>query len=361
MKKVLYLLLLIFISACTSSSNHSKSGEGFPLREIRHLSADFPIRFVAVSDTWVVLASPDTLLAKDAKTGDILWQMDGFLIDTDSIYQIEGDYFIAEVSEKIIIINKSGEMKFLQMREWTNNIIRVVAVSKNHLYVIRGNWVLEAYDFVENQYLWEISVSRGITRVYPGSDENTPIVVSPDRIYTIENSTGELLWQQIIKSDNSAFNNPVLFFVSVDDRNAGTHQVTAFNTASGEQKWSITLELDTPGRIHQIIPTKNLLVLVTNFNHIALDIKTGEEIWRLLIPDGYFYSQPVLIDDVLYSKTAAGQIYAISMATGDVIGYLSLPSSPALLHEEDIYNNLFKIENYLVTINDKALIFLGQR
>lgn len=197
-KKLLVFLgfICLFANSCrVFPSEISPRASEFPLVLTDSIEIE-KIQRIALSDEWVAVQTPGEITAIDMKTKNTLWKLQSTVPDIDSEFEIIDNNLIFASQNEIVILTKSGERIPLALYSGRHQLIQLIAIYHNYIYVIRGgDWILEVYDISGNTMLWEKWVGRGNTNVFYTDRGNVGIVVTPGNIAAINNSTGELIWE----------------------------------------------------------------------------------------------------------------------------------------------------------------------
>jgi outer membrane protein assembly factor BamB len=325
-KKTLFVLgvLLIILPACGSDRKTRTPVESnFPLKQVQIFPSEEVIQKIAVSNSWIATYSSDKMTAIDTETQKILWSINfNVFTDFDSEFQISNDTLIAAATDQILLVDKSGSRRTLNLEPKGGNITRLVAIYPNHIYVIRGyDWTLEAYDTSQNTLLWTTHVGRGGADVFYAASKNIAYVSTRDKgIRAFDNSTGKVIWEQDRSSLQSAFEGGVLYTVE-HTNNTNTFRFSAFNVESQKELWK--QEITSITHVYKLTIIDKLLIASENDGLMALNKSNGEEVWKT-DPGEPLYTRPVEFDDAIYVKGPSFTVYAISPSNGDVIGFVQL-------------------------------------
>ncbi len=320
------LVLLIILPSCGSNlETRTPVDSDFPLKQVQIFPATEAVEKVAVSDTWIATYSSGKVTAWDVETQKTLWSIDlPVRTDKDSEFQISNDILISASTNQIFLVNKLGEKEELNLLSEGENIVRLVAIYPNYIYVIRGyDWRLEAYDISQNALLWTTYVGRGGCDVFYDASKNIAYVTTRDKsIRAFDNATGKVVWEQDRSSLHSAFEEGILYTVEhTNDRN--TFRFSAFDVEGQKELWKKDITPIT--HVYKLTIIDKFLIASERGGLIALNKSSGDEVWQTDTGEP-FYTRPVEFDDVIYAKGPSFTVYAISPSDGDVIGFVQLES-----------------------------------
>jgi len=319
-------VLLIILPSCGSDlENRILVESNFPLKQVQNFSVNESIEKIAVSDTWIATYSSGKVTAWDVETQKTLWSIDlPVRTDKDSEFQISNDILISASTDQIFLVNKLGKKEELNLLSEGENIVRLVAIYPDYLYVIRGyDWRLEAYDISQNALLWTTYVGRGGCDVFYDVSKNIAYVTTQDNsIRAFDNATGKVVWEQDRSSLHSAFEGDVLYTVEhTSEKNK--FRFSAFDVENQKELWKKDITPIT--HVYKLTIIDKFLIASERGGLIALNKSSGAEVWQTDTGEP-FYTRPVEFDDVIYAKGPSFTVYAISLSDGDVIGFVQLES-----------------------------------
>jgi outer membrane protein assembly factor BamB len=357
---ILACIILITASCGLSSSENEKTETNFPLRQSSVIQVDHDIEKMAITDTWIAITTPNKLTAMDISTNTVIWTLDNFLLDKDSDLQITDNTLFATTYGEVLAVNESGDRKSINLKPSTDDIVQLVAIYNNYLYLIRGaNWNLEVYDIAKNTYLWEVWVGRGQTDVFYDSQTGIVYVITPRSITAYENLSGELLWQQQTNIKHSSFNSGVLYLCEGTSSNK-TYTFIALDVGDQKELWKKDFVLESGEEVYQLSVIQNMVIATTRYGYFAMDKNDGDQMWRTDIND-IFYNEPVEFNGILYAKGSSGKIYAISTDDGSVIGYNMIEKNPRFQSRYDASQRVFKLDNGIAVNTNKAILIFRQK
>lgn len=354
------LCLILVMVSCTEQTSLSQLEVNFPLEVASTLPVGENIQRLAITDNWAAVQVPGNIIAIDTITGERLWTLNNFSADKDSEFQITDDVLSVVNYEKILLVNRLGEQKEINLKPSGGHIFRLIATDGNYLYIIRGpDWTLEAYDIPKNALLWETWVGRGQTDAYYDEESGIAYIVTPEFINAFENSSGKLLWQQPANVKHSTFENGILY-LGEQVENSRTFKVTALDTKEQKELWSKEYSLASRSEIYQLSSIRDLVVVNTGYSYFALHKDNGDQIWHSETVDDIFYNKPVEYNGILYAKAANGRLYAISMKDGNIIGLKAIGEKPIFVSRYDANQRVYPLDDGIAVNTNKEIVNFTQ-
>jgi outer membrane protein assembly factor BamB len=338
MKKVISILFILpMILSCVLVSTPPVGETNFPLQQVASIPVDGEIQQIAVADTWIAVSTYGHITALDKDSQQILWDLDFNALNEENRFQMVNDTVIASSYDQIILIDKNGQKKeiVLSPQKDSNNIIKIAAVTRDYLYVVRGSsWILEAYDSSKNALVWETPVGRGgADNVFYDPTSGSVYIVGGS-VSALENLNGNLLWEQEEDTLLAAFEDGILYvYEEVDPKD--NYRIVAIDVRSREELWTKDFVFSPASGINQLTIIDNLLIASAG-KLIALDKSNGDQIWSASVGET-FYTAPIKFDGNLYvmggvSSTA----FAISPDDGSVIGTANLDGDENLFSADPL-------------------------
>ena len=359
------LVLSIILPSCSSDLENRTSVESnFPLKQVQTFSVNESIEKIAVSDTWIAIYTRGKVTAVDVETQKTLWSIDLVRTDTDSEFQIINDILVAATeNDQIVLVNKFGQKRELDMKHEEGRITRLVAIYPNYIYVIRVHnvWTLEAYDISQNALLWTTRVGRGGCDVFYVASKNVAYVTTRDKsIRAFDNATGKVVWEQDRSSLHSAFEGDVLYTVEhTSDTN--TFRFSAFDVESQKELWKKDITSIT--HVYKLTIIDEFLIASESDGLIALNKSSGDEVWQTDTGEP-FYTRPVEFDDMIYAKGPSFTVYAISPSNGDVIGFVQLESENPIFGQPkyEVLTGVYSLKDGIaVNTRNAVVIYKAKR
>lgn len=359
--KILFVLLSVVLFSCSLALEKNILIESnFPLRQSYIFSVDEVVQKVAVTDTWFAIYTPGKLTGVEIETQATLWSLDSSVrADTESEFQIIDDTLIAASTNQVFLVNKSGQKLEINLEPKEEDIIRLIALYPNYLYVIRGpNWRLEVYDFHRNVKLWSMLVGRGGADVFYDDSQNIAYVTTRDNFFhALNNTTGEVVWKQDRSSLHSAFEKEILYAVAIGS-DKDTFRFSAFDVNSQKELWEN--EIPSIAQIYELTIIDKFLIASGSEGLIAIDKSNGNVIWRT--PTGEkFYTRPIEFDGVIYAKGASHTVYAISPRNGDFVGFVRLEAGGDIQPMHEIFSGVYKFNDGILFNTRNAIVVYRTR
>lgn len=360
MKSVRLILIILGLSTVLSSCNPPKAQfpieSNFPLEQVFSVSVDEDIERVAVSDTWIAIQTVEKITAIDSTSLEVIWSIPFLAGSTDdSKFQITNNYLIVAANDQIVMIDKDGQQKQLNLNLDGGAIWRLVATYPDYLYVLRGSdWTLEAYDTNQNKFLWKTIVGRGGADVFYDSVKDTAYVLTRDHsVRAFENSTGVVLWETKKSVLLSVFDADVLYLCETRDGD-GVYRFSALDVATQNIIW--TLDIEQIKKVYKVTLVDNLLIASTRDGLIAIDKSEANIAWHALESE-IFFTPPIVLNNVLIAKGASRKVYALSPSTGAVIGFVQLEDSNNIEPSYAARGEVHQVNGGLV-FNTKTALFI---
>lgn len=323
---VFLTFLLLILSGCSSSSFVPEE-HNFPLVKSKSIDLNKDIGIIAVADSLLVFETPNTLQAVDINTNKTLWALNDFNLDPESEIMFSDDMTIIMLRNNVLLVDNKGSQTFLNLNRELSHNVNLIAVYKNFVYIIRGGgWTLEVYDISKNKLLWKTPTGRGGTQVFYNETEDIIYAANIYSIRAFNNSNGELLWQHDIRINQSAYHNDVLY-VCTKLFEGKTYNVTAFDVKAQKILWEFASIAPLGMSIEGCNVFESTLIMNTNNGIYSFDIKDGNNN-RWVLGTYVFDEPPVLFDNIIYVKSLNKTVYAISLESLDVEGYVQLEPPP---------------------------------
>lgn len=324
-KKFLLLFCLLATVACMSYPKPPLGEQNFPLERDSTIPVDGRIQEIAVADSWMAVHTEDKIIAIDIDTQVELWSMDFEVITYGTGFITNNDNLIAASSNQIVIINKLGKKREINLDSDVKTITRILTVSSNYLYVVGGpKWTLETYDVSTNKMLWKMDVGRTVGKVFYDSLNDVAYLTNDDSLRALDNLSGKLLWEMKGVFGQSTFFREGILYVSEPTNVENAYKLTAIKALDQKKLW----EKDIVKPINYSVSNRTIidnLLITSGYGMIAINITNGEEVWAISEIGEEFYTTPVYLDGVLYVKgLATGAIYAISVSDGAILGHARL-------------------------------------
>ena len=196
-----------------------------------------------------------------------------------------------------------------------------------------------ALDAASGQMLWSFETGDSIRStptvaggaVYVGSNDN--------HVYALDAATGELLW----KHDTSkavqyspVVNDGVAYIGAQGDVDYSVH---ALDAITGEQVWAAEAPYPYGAEFAVTVANGKLYAPGASGEFYAMDVSTGEALWRVSVGMGA-ESPPTVVDGVVY-LTAVNTAYALDEATGEEIWSYGTEMFPAVDHPAVVVDGVY--------------------
>lgn len=229
-----------------------------------------------------------------------------------------------------MLTSKSGSFKDTKSRS------SGLAVDNNTLYATTGFGGIYAMDVVTGSPKWRKTLEAPI-RIAPTITPSMILVQSVDnKLYALDKMTGNELWRFGVAHEDTVIAGGAspAFDVSNNIVVAGfsNGEIVVLNANIGTPLWShmltsnkqvlSTTEINTIGA-YPIIEEDTIYAISNSNNMVALDIRTGDVIWKKEIGS---MQNMLLAGDYLFAVSNKNILYAIDKITGDVVWSLDVQS-----------------------------------
>ena len=359
MKKALTFFFIFAVTvACSALSSATLAEQNFPLRQDRTIVVGAAIEEIAVLDTWISVATSDKITGFDIDTQKPLWSVDFSVITyADPGFRVVDDMLLAASADQLIVADRSGVIRNIDLNPEGGTITRLSAAYSNYVYIIRGpRWILEVYDFLNNELLWTAVVERGgRDAFYDESKDTTYVPTSNNSILAFDNSSGAFLWRKSGSVLHSAFEEGILYtFEQMDGAN--NYSFAATDVETQIELWRQGIVLTATQRVEVLSIVNDLLVAGTGRGLIALEKSTGQHIWHILKDDA-FHTTSVQLNSILFAKGLNGIVYAIHLDDGSIIGTVRLGNPGSFYKNYEVYAGVHKLSDGIL-FNTKDTIFI---
>src|SRR5687768_11826684 len=317
------VLILPIMLSCMLYSPLTLGEFDFPLNKAFTIPVDGNIIEIAVADDWIAVHTYKKITAIDMDTKEILWSLDFPVISWGEGFLMNNDVLIAASPEQIMVMNKLGEKKEINLHSDVKTITRILAVSSNYLFVLGGGWVVEAYDISNNTMLWRLNVDRGMGKLFYDPLTNVAYVTTDDSLRAFDNSSGELLWEMKGVSGQGIFFGRGVLYLPAASNLENAFRFTAIDAASQEKLWEEDIVRPPNYKVFEEMIIDNLYITSGN-GMLAIDTTNGERVWTTPSVGEELYTVPIKFGEAIYVQGETGAVYAISPNDGTVIGYVRL-------------------------------------
>src|SRR5258706_9788730 len=326
MKKIIAILVILpIILSCMLYSNPSLGESNFPLRKTLTTRIEADIKEIAVGNNWIAVRTDHAVIALDIETLKTLWKLELQVSSSGEGFQMLDDRLITASEEQLILIDKQGNKKEIDVDPDVKTITRILGVYSDYIYVVGGpEWDLEAYDISQNRMLWKSRIGRNVGNVFYDPIKNIAYLTKGDLVRAYDNSSGKVLWEKVdIYGQGTLYSSGILY-MPVQNNIKNTVRLAAVDGANQETLWEKDVSYPADFKASSATVIDNLLIY-RGFGMIAVDKSNGNLVWTTLSVDEEFYDIPVEFDGVIYVKGhGTGAVYAISMKDGTIIGHARL-------------------------------------
>lgn len=192
--------------------------------------------------------------------------------------------------------------------------------------LISGNAMdgLVAYDRDNGQELWRLPIQNGVEGSAALIKNRLFFGASDGNFYSIEASSGSIVWSFATKSENLGeplLEDGVVYFLS------GSNVVFALDAATGKQLWLYsrqdTSSFSIRGGSKPVLRDGKIYVGFSDGSLVALNAKTGSPIWEVLLNKNKKFrdidASPVADGDRIYIPGYDDHLYCISADKGEII------------------------------------------
>lgn len=361
-KNVLALLILFVTFSCVFVSAPPIGEHDFPLKQVAKLSVEGVIKKIAVGDTWIAVSTSEKIIAMDIDVQKILWRI-SFSTDSYSKFQIIDDKLFAASNDQIIMVDRQGLEKEIALAPFQEtfpssiNIIKLIAVYPNYLYVIRGlNWNLEAYDISKNAMLWRKQVGRGIVDVSYDPMDKFVYVTIDDTVYVDDNLTGEFIRKTERQFGKHLVDGVLYTLTNIANTDAEVHyKISAVDTITQKMLWQNGFVLPTNNYVGDFLTVDDLLVF-SGDGIVAFDKSNGEQKWKIDVHTfgESFDAPPVEFNNVIYAMGyASNTVFAVSADDGSIIGTANLEKDISF---DTSYGEVFRLKDGILFNTSNSVV-----
>ncbi len=214
--------------------------------------------------------------------------------------------------------------------------------------LIQGNGLdgIVAYNRDSGRQVWRLPILNGVEGSASLIRDRLFFGASDGNFYSIEASTGHVVWSFSTKAENLGeplLEDGVVYFLS------GNNVVFALDASSGKQIWLYsrqdTSSFSVRGGSRPALKNGKIFVGFSDGSLVALNSKTGAVLWEVLLNRNKKFrdidASPVVDGDSLYIPSYDDKLYCVSTERGEILwrveggGY----SAVTLLGDRIIYPN----------------------
>jgi outer membrane protein assembly factor BamB len=356
------ILILIFTLSCVLVSTPELGETNFPLQQVAKVPVEAGVKDIALGYTWIAIStSDDKVMAVDIDTQEILWEIDfSTLSGLRKGVFMENDDLIAVSPDQIIVLDKSGNRKDIEVDKDVKTITEVFEVNSGYIYIVGGpNWDLQAYDYQKNIMLWEKrGLGRGVRDVSYDPENKLVYVTLDEKVYTDDNLTGKTLSEAVRHYGEHLIDGVLYTLTNTSERNEETHyEINAVDVKTQKTLWQNSFDLGLNDHVGPLLAVGDLLVF-SGDGMIAFNKFSGEQAWEI---DVHAFGEsidapPVEFDDVIYAMGyASNTVFAVSPDEGTIIGTANLEKDDSF---GVLYGEVFRLEDgILFNTSDSIVIY----
>lgn len=288
----------------------------------------------------VFVASRDGIVkALNPESGDTLWEAE---LEEDVAARLSGG--ITAAYDKLFIGSENGEVMALNQETgeliWRvrvqGEVLAAPATDENLVLVHTSEGFLLALDQVTGEQKWAIGTEVPNLTLRGNS---SPVTVSGGVFWGTANGRlaaaivqrGQLIWQQPIGTPKGATEIDRIVDVDASPVIMGgtlyivgyNGQLTAIELRSGQPAWKRSYSSAT-----DLTNDGSRLFVVTDKDHIvAVDARSGTELWSNKQLEHRLVTAPEIIDNYLVVGDSEGYLYWIDRSTGEFVAQQEIDSS----------------------------------
>jgi hypothetical protein len=240
-------------------------------------------------------------------------------------FQIVTDILVTASEEQIILIDKQGKKKEIDIDVDVKKILRILGVYSDYIYIVGGpEWTFEAYDIPQNKMLWKLRVGRKVGEVFYDPAVNMVYITSDDLVRAYDNSSGILVWEKAGAYGQGTLYASGILYVPLQNNVKNTFRLAAIEGRSQETLWEKDISYPVDIKASHATVIDNLLIY-RGTGIIAVDKSNGGLVWTTPSVGEEFYDIPAEFNGVIYMKgIGTGTVYAISLDDGIILGHVRL-------------------------------------
>jgi outer membrane protein assembly factor BamB len=360
-KTVLAMLILPITFSCIPYSTPELGETNFPLQQVAKIPVEANVKEVVLGDTWMAISTTDEkIVSFDIDAQEMLWEIDFSTISSlgkKSMF-VDEDNLIAVSSDQIVMVDKSGDRKYINVDEDVKPIIEVSEVNSGYIYVIGGNWNLQAYDYQQNIMLWEErGLGRGVRDVSYDPGNKLVYVTLDETVYTDDNLTGKTLSEAARHYGEHLIDGVLYTLTNTNQNNAETHyEIKALDVKTQEMLWQNSFVLPYNNYRGNLLAVGGGLVFKDDYWMVEFNKLSGEELWKIGFGEA-ITAPPVEFNNVIYAMGYDSHtVFAISADDGSIIGTANLEKDDFFAFIS--YGEVFRIEDgILFNTSDSVVIY----
>ncbi len=191
--------------------------------------------------------------------------------------------------------------------------------------IIQGNSLdgVVAFDRLSGQEKWRLPIANGVEASAAQVKDRVFLGASDGNFYSIEASTGKIIWSFLTKAENLGeplLDDGVVYFLS------GNNILYALDASTGKQIWLYsrqdTSSFSIRGASKPAIKDGKVFVGFSDGSLVALSAKNGTPTWELLLNKNKKFrdidSSPVIDGNNIYVSGFDDKLYCVSADKGEL-------------------------------------------
>jgi outer membrane protein assembly factor BamB len=298
--------------------------------------ARYPIAPSREGDTVFAADVEGVVMAMDANSGDVEWEIDLETTLSSALNAIAGQVYLATGNGEVIALDQRDGSESWRSRV-SSEVLAAPQANQQLLIVQSVDGRVTALDRASGEERWVYTSSQPSLTL---RGTGTPMVIDPvsfvglanGRLATLDNRSGQPLWDMQIATPQGRSEVERLVdlsgqpIISPDGRLFVTSyngRVVALEATQGDVLW----EADLSSR-HTPILVGDLLFVVTDDSQVvALDANSGREVWRNDDLQDRWLTAPAFADGRLVFGDFEGYLHLIDAREGDIVGRTRVHSS----------------------------------
>jgi outer membrane protein assembly factor BamB len=251
----------------------------------------------------------------------------------------DGKIYAADL-QQVLVLGTDGELIQSIPQDPEDNTVGLIhvtpAVGEDYVIVVgqlapRGFLAQATYPIVKldletGKELWRFEGARGQYIEGGVVADGLFIIGNSDKnVYALDMETGELAWEEPLKTDHRVWATPLIvgdtvYIGSMD------HKLYARRLSDGEEVWTFAAPGDGAFAGTPVLQD-GILYIGTFANRVyAIDAETGTEMWRYPQEPGenWFWGSPLVDGDAVYAVDVKGNVYKLDAGTGEEIWHEKL-------------------------------------
>ncbi|MGP5323454.1 outer membrane protein assembly factor BamB [Halomonas sp. QX-2] len=298
--------------------------------------ARYPIAPSREGDTVFAADVEGVVMAMDANSGDVEWEIDLDTPISSALTAIAGQVYLATGNGEVIALDQRDGSEEWRSRV-SSEVLAAPQANQQLLVVQSVDGRVTALDRATGEERWVYTSSQPSLTL---RGTGTPMVIDPvsfvglanGRLATLDNRSGQPLWEMQIATPQGRSEVERLVdlsgqpIISPDGRLFVTSyngRVVALEATQGDVLW----EADLSSRHTPILVGDFLFVVTDDSQVVALDANNGREIWRNDDLEDRWLTAPAFADGRLVFGDFEGYLHLIDAREGDIVGRTRVHSS----------------------------------